>query len=177
MRFLVLVVALFSVATVARAQDDATLEREAFEAFEAFLSDRLEHAAHAYVALVDRLPPSTARDEALVMLAAIVADLDWDRDGLADAETPLARIARLVPADRAWRGALEYAAAHALYLSSHDTAAIALGAHARASWPPPESGGALAPACRRHRARPESLHRETIAEREAADVICASYGM
>jgi hypothetical protein len=142
-----------------------------------FLLDRTTDAIARYVVLLDRLAPSPLRDEALVMLAAMFADLDWDHDGAIDADTPLARLSTLVPQDRAWLGELVYATAHALHLSSRDPAAITLLAHALGRWPAPRDGTSMEDACRRHRVRPATLHAESPSERSAVDAICARQGL
>jgi hypothetical protein len=94
-----------------------------------FLADRSAEAASAYVAVLDG-GPEAERPDALVMLAAILADVDWDRDGHADQASPVARVAdpAIVPQDRAWLPSLAWATAHALWLASRDSESIAVAA-------------------------------------------------
>lgn len=146
-----------------------------------FLLDRTTDAIPRYVALVDRLDAQNAsgavRDDALVMLAAMFADSDWDRDGTPDTSSVLERLAdpALVPQDRAWLLELHFATARALYLSSRDPEAIVLLGYALARWPIPTDRTPIAAACRRHRVRPTTLHVEAPATRRAADTICARW--
>ncbi len=152
-------------------------------AWVAFLLDRTNESIARYVALLDRLEAEHAmgamRDEALLMLAAMLADPDWDHDGVADAESALERLSdpAIVPQDRAWLADLHFETAHALYLSSRDPAAIALLDRALSRWPAPAHGTPLDPACRRHRARPTTLRGEDTALRLAADAVCARHAL
>jgi hypothetical protein len=154
--------------------DVAALERAAWDAL---VTDRPTDVARACVPLLDRLPAGPRHDEALVLLAAVLADVDWDRDGLADERTPLSRLTTLVPLDRPWSAELAYATAHALFVSSRDPEAIAVIEWAASRWPLPEGGTSMAAACRRHRARPETLHRESASVRAEASAICGRRGL
>lgn len=154
------------------------LERRAFVNF---LLGRMATSVACYVPLLDRLHYGRdvgARDEALVVLASILADPDWDRDGVRDGDA-LSRLEDVatIPADRPWLDALYFAVARSLYFASRDTEAIRVIDRALARWSAPEHGTPLASACRRHRARPTSLPDEVPAERTAVDAICARHGL
>jgi hypothetical protein len=142
-----------------------------------FLLDRTPEAIASYEALLDR--PGLERrmhDEALMMLGAMFADTDWNRDGLTDSISAIDRLddASLIRQDAPYLAALHFETARALYLQSRDPAAIALLAVALARWPPPANGTPLVPACRRHRARPTTLRGEDPAVRQATDALCAT---
>lgn len=142
-----------------------------------FLLDRTTESVAAYVRLLDALEPGPARDEALVMLAAMLADPDWDRDGAPDGATALTRLAdpALVPQDRAWLAELYFETAHALYLSSRDPTAIAVLDAALSRWPAPAHGTPMDAACHRHRTRPTTLRDEDTQRRLATDAVCARH--
>jgi hypothetical protein len=154
------------------------LERRAFVNF---LLGRMTASVACYVPLLDRLARAhdtePMRDEALMMLASILADPDWDRDGTPDASA-LARLsdATLIPPGRPWLAALYFATARSLYFTSRDPAAIAVFDAALERWPAPEHGTPIEGACRRHRARPTTLPGEDASERLATDAICTRRG-
>lgn len=146
-----------------------------------FLLDRTSEAVTRYVALLDRLEAAhdagPRRGEALRMLAAMLADVDWDHDGAPDAATPGARLAdpALVPQDRSWLAELTFETAHALYLSSRDPEAIALLDAALSRWPAPAHGTPIVAACRRHRVRPESLRGTDAQVLASTSAACARH--
>ena len=160
----------------AYAHEDTTLGLQR-RAWVTFLLDRTPAAIASYEALLDRPGlERRMRDEALMMLGAMFADPDWDRDGVADPVSAIDRLAdeALVPQDRAWLAELHFETAHALYLQSRDPAAISLLAVALARWPAPENGTPLVPACRRHQARPTTLRGEDPTLRQTTDALCAA---
>jgi hypothetical protein len=144
-----------------------------------FLLDRTAESIAAYVALVDQLVQGPARVDALVMLGAMLADPDWDRDGAPDRTSTLERLAdpAIVPQDRPWLAELYFETAHALYVGSHDPAAISVSDVALSRWPPPERGTPMDAACHRHRARPSTLHGEDARVRLATDGVCARHAL
>ena len=158
-----------------RANDPAHVEAVHRAGWICFLLDRPADAIARFTRVLDlTVRDTTLHDEALQMLGALFADLDWDRDGRLDLASPRARLEdrTIVPSDRPWLAALYFETARALHLTSHDPEAIALIDHALARWPTPDRGTVLEAACRRHRARQEAMEqlRGTLLE---TDAICA----
>jgi len=159
------------------------LERRAFVNF---LLGRMTASIACYVPLLDQLERDRSsvgrvarramREEALVVLASVVADPDWDRDGVPEA-TAMTRLAdpALIPQDRAWLAPLYFATGRSLYFTSRDPAAIAVFDHALGHWPAPEHGTLLEAACRRHHARPTTLPDEDPGDRSTANETCARH--
>ncbi len=139
-----------------------------------FLLDRPAEAIARFTRVLDVSPPGTSpHDEALQMLGALFADVDWDRDGRVDPASPRARLEdrSIVAQDRPWLAALYFATARALHLTVRDADAVALIELALSRWPAPSDGTVLVAACERHRARQAtaSLH----VDRLDVDAICA----
>lgn len=158
-----------------RANDPAHVEAVHRAGWICFLLDRPADAIARFTRVLDlSAPDTTLHDEALQMLGALFADMDWDRDGRLDLASPRARLEdrSILVADRPWLAALYFETARALHLTSHDPEAIALIDHALSRWPTPERGTVLEAACRRHRARQEAMEqlRGTLLE---TDAICA----
>lgn len=179
MRTLFVVALVVAAASVGRAgaQPRESVIARSEQAWALFLADRQLDALGAYALVLDQAPiEAPVHREAILVVAAMLADRDWDRDGAADAATPLERLA-LLPTDRVWSGALWLETAHALHLCSRDGDAIAVADAALARWPGSARGTSMEPACRRERARPPEIGGRSDAERAAAAAVCARHGL